>query len=332
MGKDGCPVGFDYIIIGSGIAGLYTAILARGEGTVLLLTKGSIDECNTRYAQGGIAAPVGPSDSPEAHFQDTLAAGAGLCDHEAVRILVEEAADRIADLTRFGVPFDTMGGEVALALEAAHSLPRVLHAGGDATGQRIETMLSHMARSLNVRILEYCLATSLIVTEDRVIGVKAIDLHSQRPLEYEGRCMILATGGGGQLFRLTTNPPIATGDGLTLAYQAGAEIMDTEFFQFHPTALRLDGAPPFLISEAVRGEGGIMRNCWGESFMKDYSPDGDLAPRDIAARSIVAEMEKTSCDRVFLDVTHLPSHTVLSRFPSIYSFCSQNGLDITQSL
>ena len=332
MAKGGGSVGYDYIIIGSGIAGLYTAILAREQGTVLLLTKGSIDECNTKYAQGGIAAPVGHSDSPEVHYQDTVAVGAGLCDQVAVRILVEEAADRIADLTRFGVPFDTVGGEVALALEAAHSLPRVLHAGGDATGQRIETILSHMARSLQVRILEYCLATSLIVKEGKAVGVKAIDLRSKRPAEYEGHCTILATGGGGQLFRFTTNPPIATGDGLTLAYQAGAEIIDTEFFQFHPTALRMDGAPPFLISEAVRGEGGIMRNSQGEPFMNNYTPDGDLASRDIVARSVVAEMEKTSSDRVFLDVTHLPSHTVLSRFPSIYAFCSQHGLDITRSL
>ncbi|MEE9202080.1 MAG: L-aspartate oxidase [Dehalococcoidia bacterium] len=323
---------YDYIIIGSGIAGLYTAILAREQGTVLLLTKGSIDECNTKYAQGGIAAPVGPGDSPELHYQDTIAAGAGLCDPDAVRILVDEAADRIADLTRFGIPFDTVGGEVALAREAAHSLPRVLHAGGDATGERIETILSRLARSLQVRILEHCLAAYLVVEEGRAVGVKAIDLLSRREMEYEGRCLILATGGAGQLFRFTTNPPIATGDGLTLAYRAGAEIMDTEFFQFHPTALCLDGAPPFLISEAVRGEGGIMCNSQGRPFMQDYTPDGDLAPRDIVARSIVAEMEKTSSDRVFLDVTHLPYHTVLSRFPSIYAFCRQHGLDITRSL
>ncbi len=323
---------YDYIIIGSGIAGLYTAILAREQGTVLLLTKGSIDECNTKYAQGGIAAPVGPGDSPELHYRDTIAAGAGLCDPEAVRILVEEAADRIADLTRFGIFFDTVGGEVALAREAAHSLPRVLHAGGDATGERIETTLSRLARSLQVSILEHCLVTRLVVEEGRAVGVKAIDLHSRRETEYEGRCLILATGGGGQLFSFTTNPPIATGDGLTLAYRAGAEIMDIEFFQFHPTAFYLDGAPPFLISEAVRGEGGIMRNSQGHPFMKDYTPEGDLAPRDIVARSIIAEMEKTSSDRVFLDVTHLPSHTVLSRFPSIYAFCRQRGLDITRSL
>ncbi|MEK7848597.1 MAG: FAD-binding protein, partial [Chloroflexota bacterium] len=165
---------YDYIVIGSGIAGLYTAILAREQGTVLLLTKGSIDECNTKHAQGGIAAPVGPQDSPGLHFQDTIHAGAGLCDTEAVRILVEEAADRIADLTRFGVYFDTVDGEVALAREAAHSLPRVLHAGGDATGERIETTLSRLARSLQVSILEYCLATRLVVAEGRAVAVQAI--------------------------------------------------------------------------------------------------------------------------------------------------------------
>jgi len=323
---------FDFIIIGSGIAGLYVALLAQELGRVLILTKGSIDECNTKYAQGGIAAPVGPGDSPQLHFEDTVAAGAGLCDMEMVRILVEEASDRIADLIRFGVPFDTINGEVALTREAAHRVPRILHAGGDATGERIETTLSRQAReSGKITILEHCLATKILLEEGRVRGVKALDCYSGSLEEFHCRWLILATGGAGRLFKFTTNPEVATGDGIALAYHAGAEIMDMEFFQFHPTALRLPGVPVFLISEAVRGEGGVLRNVNGHRFMSEYSPQGDLAPRDVVARAIVAEMKKTGADHVLLDVTHLPAKKIFTRFPHIYRFCLDHGLDITSS-
>ena len=324
---------YDYIIIGSGIAGLYDALLAQEYGSVLVITKASIDECNTKHAQGGIAAAIGSVDSPQLHFDDTIAAGAGLCDHEAVRILTEEAADRIADLVRYGVPFDTVDGEIALTREAAHSLPRILHAGGDATGERIEVTLSNAARSSRrITILEYCLAIEILVLEGGVYGVIALDLNSGSIERYGCRFVILATGGVGRLFKITTNPDIATGDGIALAYRAGAEITDMEFFQFHPTALRLPGVPLFLISEAVRGEGGILRNSKGEQFMKNYNPEGDLAPRDIVSRSIVSEMEKTETERVYLDITHLPASIVSARFPQIYRFCLDHGLDITTSL
>ncbi|MFQ5924972.1 MAG: L-aspartate oxidase [Dehalococcoidia bacterium] len=323
---------YDYIIVGSGIAGLYTALLAREQGSVLILTKGSIDECNTKYAQGGIAAAIGRGDSAELHYRDTLAAGAGLCDPEAVRILVEEAPDRITDLINFGVPFDTMNGEVALAREAAHSVPRILHAGGDATGEHIEVTLSRMARLAKIAILEYFLATEIVVENGVVRGVRALDCRTGGVEEFGCRALILATGGGGRLFKFTTNPDIATGDGIALAYNAGAEITDMEFLQFHPTALRLPGVIPFLISEAVRGEGGILRNVEGHQFMFDYSPEGDLASRDIVARGILSEMNKTGSDRVLLDVTHLPSRKVSARFPHIYRFCLDHGLNITKSL
>ncbi|MCL0064959.1 L-aspartate oxidase [Dehalococcoidia bacterium] len=324
---------FDFIIIGSGIAGLYTALLACEVGNVLILTKGSIDECNTRYAQGGIAAAIGGDDSPEVHFQDTIAAGAGLCDTEAVRILVNEASDRIAALIEIGVPFDTQDGVVALTREAAHSRPRILHAGGDATGERIEVTLSRAARAAhNITIMEHCLATEIIVRDGVAQGVIAFDSQAGSMEEFRAPNIILATGGAGRLFKLTTNPDIATGDGVALAYRAGAEITDMEFFQFHPTALRLPGIPPFLISEAVRGEGGILCNVEGHRFMPDYTPDAELAPRDIVARSIVAEMRKTGSDRVFLNVTHLPHQTVTTRFPHIYRFCLDHGLNITKGL
>jgi L-aspartate oxidase len=320
----------DYVIIGSGIAGLYAALLAKEHGQVLLITKGSIDECNTRFAQGGIAAAIGRNDSPHLHFEDTVAAGDGLCDEEAVRILATEAPDRITELVNLGVPFDTLDGEIALAREAAHTVPRILHAGGDSTGQHIELTLSNRVRASRIQVLEDSLVTEILVDGGAVRGVKVFDYHSGAIEEFGSRYLILATGGGGQLYKFNTNPDVATGDGIALAFNAGAEITDMEFFQFHPTALRLPGVTPFLISEAVRGEGGILRNITGHAFMPDYTPEGDLAPRDVVARSIVYEMEKTGTDKVFLDVTHLPRHTITTRFPSIYHFCQEHGLDITK--
>ncbi len=323
---------YDYIIVGSGIAGLYIALLAIKRGSVLILTKGSIDDCNTRYAQGGIAVAMGKDDSPELHFRDTIAAGDGLCDAEAVRILTEEAADCIADLIKFGVPFDTLNGEITLTREAAHSVPRIMHAGGDATGEHIEVTLSRHVRSSHIKVLENCLASKILVKNGQVIGVKSLDCHTGSVEEYSCQFLILATGGAGRLYKYTTNSDVVTGDGIALAFEAGAEISDIEFFQFHPTVLRLPGVAPFLISEAVRGEGGILRNVEGHRFMPDYVAEAELAPRDIVARSIVYEMQKTHSDRVFLDVTHLPPRLITTRFPHIYRFCREHGLDITKGL
>ncbi|MFA5399327.1 MAG: L-aspartate oxidase [Dehalococcoidia bacterium] len=322
---------YDYIVIGSGIAGLYSALLAIESGSVLIVTKGGIEDCNTRHAQGGIAAAIGQNDSAELHFKDTIEAGDGLCDEGAVRILADEAPDRIADLIGFGVPFDTQEGEVALTREAAHSRSRILHAGGDATGEYIEVTLSEQVRISPIKVLEYCLATEILLSNGRVSGVKTIDFRSGIIEEYACKFIILATGGAGRLFKYTTNGDTATGDGIALAYNAGAEIVDMEFFQFHPTALRLPGVSPFLISEAVRGEGGVLRNDEGRAFMTDYSPSGDLAPRDVVARGILFEMRKTGSDRVFLDVTHLPATKLATRFPRIYRFCLDHGLDITRT-
>ncbi len=323
---------FDYIIIGSGIAGLYIALLAAEQGSVLILTKGSVDDCNTRYAQGGIAAAMGRDDSPDLHFDDTLAAGDGLSDADAVRILTDEAADCIADLIRFGVPFDTLNGEITLTREAAHSVSRIMHAGGDATGEHIEVTLSRRVRSTGVKILENCLATEILLRNDSVEGVRSLDCRIGSVEEYRCRSLILATGGAGRLFKYTTNSDVVTGDGIALAFAAGAEISDVEFFQFHPTVLRLPGVAPFLISEAVRGEGGILRNVEGRRFMPDYVAEAEMAPRDIVARSIVYEMQKTDSDSVFLDVTHLSPRLVTTRFPQIYRFCQEHGLDITKGL
>ncbi|MBA7626755.1 L-aspartate oxidase [subsurface metagenome] len=323
---------YDYIIVGSGIAGLYTALLAKEQGSVLVVTKGSIDDCNTKFAQGGIAAAIGRDDSPELHFRDTIAAGDGLCDEEAVRILVNEAAVCITDLVNLRVPFDTLDGEITLAREAAHSMPRILHAGGDTTGEHIETALSNQVNSLKIQVLEHSLVTEILAEEGTVRGVRVLDCRTCSIEELRCRFLILATGGAGQLFKVNTNSDVATGDGIALAFEAGAEISDMEFYQFHPTALHLPEVTAFLISEAVRGEGGILRNVKGHRFMLDYTPDGDLAPRDIVARSILYEMKKTASDRVFIDVTHLPSHTITTRFPHIYRFCLEHGLEITRDL
>jgi L-aspartate oxidase len=323
---------YDYIMLGSGIAGLYIALLAIERGSVLILTKGSIDDCNTKYAQGGIAVAMGKDDSPELHFKDTLAAGDGLNDTEAVRILADEASDCIADLIRFGVPFDTVDGEITLSREAAHSVPRIMHAGGDGTGEHIEITLSRRVRATPIRVLENCLASEILVQDGKVSGVRALDSRTGSLEEYSCRFLVLATGGAGRLFRFTTNSDVVTGDGIAVAFDAGAEITDMEFFQFHPTVLHLPGVAPFLISEAVRGEGGILKNVKGRRFMPDYAPEAELATRDVVTRSIVYEMKKTQSNTVFLDVTRLASRFITTRFPHIYSFCLDHGLDITRDL
>ncbi|HAV10424.1 MAG TPA: L-aspartate oxidase [Dehalococcoidia bacterium] len=322
---------YDYVIIGSGITGLYTALRARKAGSVLIITKGSIQESNTKYAQGGIAAPISRDDSPELHYRDTIAAGAGLCNPVAVRILTEEATDRIAELIKFGVPFDTLNGEIALTKEAAHSLPRVLHAGGDATGLHIENTLIKNARDAGIEVKEYCLVSEIALdAQGAVCGVKTFNCNTGVKAEYECRYVILATGGAGQLYKYTTNSQVVTGDGIALAYQTGAEITDMEFFQFHPTVFYKSGAPLFLITEAVRGEGGVLRNSRGYRFMPDYDKAADLAPRDVVARSIVFEMQKTSSANVYLDVTDLRPSVITTRFPQVYQFCLDQGIDISK--
>jgi L-aspartate oxidase len=321
---------FDYIIAGSGIAGLYAALMAREHGSVLILTKGSIDEANTKYAQGGIAAAIGSDDSPALHYEDTISAGAGLVDTEAAHILTREAADRIADLVRFGVPFDSVDGVVALGREGAHSRARIIHAGGDSTGAHIELTLSDLARHSGVTILEHSQALDIVVEDGAAVGVAALDARSNATEAFACNHLVLATGGCGQLYRVSTNPPVATADGVALGYRAGAEVMDMEFIQFHPTALRLPGVPVFLISEAVRGEGAYLVNVDGLRFMPAYDDRAELAPRDVVARAIVSEMARTHSDRVYLDVTHLPPERTTARFPQITRYCTQHGLDITK--
>ena len=336
---------YDYIIIGSGIAGLNTALLAAEHGSVLVVTKGRIDDCNSRYAPGGIAAAIGPGDSAALHERDTLDAGAGLCDPRAVGVLTGRGPDSIASLIRWGVPFDTIHGQIALGREGAHSMPRILHAGGDATGRHIEeTLVDRVRASARITVLEYTHAIRICVEGGAVAGVEVMEGgggevatahasgndHSGERRVINGGVVVVSAGGAGRLYRYTTNPAVATGDGVALAFLSGAEVMDMEFYQFHPTALWLEGAPTFLISEEMRGEGAILRNADGEPFMASHHPMADLAPRDVVSRAIAAEMERADGRPALLDISHLPAATVTGRFPTIYAECRRYGLDITR--
>ncbi|HEY8742981.1 MAG TPA: L-aspartate oxidase [Chloroflexota bacterium] len=318
---------YDYVIVGSGGAGLFAALLAKQHGSVLVVTKDARTECNTNYAQGGIAAAIGPGDSPEQHLADTLAAGAGLCHEDAVRILVTEGPARVRDLMRMGLPFDREQGNLALGREGAHGMPRILHAGGDATGRQMELTLDRVAQQEGIEVRGGTLATAIHTEGGTVTGVRLLDVASGQQSDVTARFVLLATGGAGQLFTHTTNPAVATGDGIALAYLAGAEVADMEFYQFHPTALSLPGAPSFLISEAVRGAGAILRTADGNAFMSRYDPRAELASRDIVARAIVSEMER-SAGPAYLDLTHLPAAEVRSHFPTISAFCARYGIDI----
>lgn len=319
----------DVIVIGSGIAGLYTAIMASATQNVLLITKKSLLESNTRYAQGGIAAVTAEDDSPAYHRQDTLLAGAGLCSSAAVDVLVNEGPVGVQELIRLGTMFDVENGELALTQEGAHSHRRILHANGDATGYEIVRALSIQVEMLhNIEVWDDHFVIDL-VTEQGVCHGALVQMPDGKRVFVRGRATVMCSGGAGQLYRYTTNPEVATADGVAMAYRAGAEIRDMEFIQFHPTALSYPGAPRFLISEAVRGEGAVLRNIRGERFMPRYHDLLELAPRDIVARAIVSEMEATGSTFVYLDITHESPEMVRHRFPTIYETCMQYGLDLS---
>ena len=319
----------DFLVIGSGIAGSMAALHAARAGTVLLLTRTALAESNSFYAQGGIAAAMGATDSIDSHIADTLAVGRGLCDPEAVRVLVQEGPARIRELIELGVRFDRENGELALGREAAHSAPRIVHAGGDTTGAEIQRGLHAALVAARVRTLEGNLVRRLIVEGGRCVGVM-VEVEGS-VIEHRANAVILAAGGGGRLFSHTTNPPTADGSSAALAYAAGAELIDMEFFQFHPTALRMPDAPSFLISEAVRGEGAILVNDDGRRFMARH-PEAELAPRDVVARAIWAEMDRQHSPCVYLDLRPVPADRVRTRFPQIYATCLRYGVDITTDL
>lgn len=319
----------DVLIIGSGIAGLYTAIKAAEDRQVLLITKRALLESNTRYAQGGIAAVTSEADSPAYHLNDTIIAGAGLCELDAVNTLVHEGPEGVQELIRLGTSFDYEDGELALTQEGAHSYRRILHANGDATGYEIVRALSEqVAAHPAIEVWDEHMAIDLLTDGGECRGALVQKPDGQR-VYVIAAATILATGGAGQLYRYTTNPDVATGDGVAMAYRAGAAIRDMEFIQFHPTSLCYPDAPRFLISEAVRGEGAVLRNIKGERFMERYHPQLELAPRDIVARAIIREMELTHSTFVYLDITHETPELIKHRFPTIYRTCMIYGLDMT---
>ena len=333
----GWTINADVIVIGSGIAGLTAALSARDKGlSVLLLTKDVLSTGSTSWAQGGIAAALGPGDSPDQHFQDTLEAGAGLCDQESVRILVQEGPAAVKRLINLGATFDLdSSGNVALTREGGHRRDRIAHAGGDATGAEISrALVAKVLADPKVKIFEHALVLDLLKDKnERVCGVT---LHVMGKGKIDGvgaalaRAVVLATGGLGAVFQQTTNPLVATGDGVALALRAGATVADLEFVQFHPTVLWVGsdsrGSQP-LISEAVRGEGAILRNINGEAFMSTIHPMKDLAPRDVVAHAVHEEIIKSGKPYVYLDGTRLGENVWLQRFPNILSSCRKIGID-----
>ena len=329
----------DVIVVGSGIAGLTTALEARRAGTVLLVTKTTLQEGSTFWAQGGIAAALDPSDSPDAHLRDTLVAGVGICDEEAVRVLVTEGPKRVRELAAMGAEFErTDSGELALTREGGHLTDRIAHAGGDATGREISRALIEALHSVRedpkIEVIEHALVVD-VLTDARGAAC-GVTLHVIGEGQRDGigaalgRAVVLATGGLGQVYASTTNPPVATGDGIAAALRAGADVADLEFVQFHPTVLWLGrsakGQQP-LISEAVRGEGAVLRDAEGRRFMVDRHPLAELAPRDVVAKGAITAMAETGAEHVWLDARHLGAEFMEQRFPTIVARCRQAGFD-----
>ncbi len=320
----------DFLIVGGGVAGLRAAIELARNGDVLVVTKDAPSESSTEYAQGGVAVALSDEDEISIHFDDTIRAGDGLCTRKAVGTLVEEGPMRIRELILWGAEFDQEGTKLAFTQEAAHSKRRILHAQGDSTGHEILRVLTDKVRAAGrVTKLDFAFTQDLIIDRGRCTGAIVIHERRRAVILVRARAVLLATGGAGRLYERTTNPPVATGDGMAMAWRAGASLVDLEFVQFHPTALYRPGAPQFLLSEAMRGEGGMLRNVHGIRFMERYHPARELAPRDVVTRAILSEILSTGADHVYLDMTHLNADYLQKRFPRIYATCRSYGIDIT---
>lgn len=323
----------DYAVVGSGVAGLRAAIELSGAGRVLVLAKSNLSDSATAWAQGGIAVALSDEDEIGLHEQDTINAGDGLCRAEAVAVLVEEGPKYITQLIEWGTEFDRAGTKLAFTREAAHSRSRILHAHGDSTGREISRALLARAHKIpHLHLRPHAFTTELIVEKGGVAGLRFIDETDGSLHEVRAGAVLLATGGLGQIYRETTNPAVATGDGMAIAYDAGAVLSDMEFVQFHPTALAIKGAPRFLLSEALRGEGGVLRNIHLERFMKRYNEAQELAPRDVVARAIVSEMHRTQSEHVYLDMTKKSAEFLEKRFPRICATCASYGLDLATDM
>jgi L-aspartate oxidase len=326
----------DFLVIGRGIAGLRAAIGASDYGKVVILNKGLTQTSTSEFAQGGVAAALDEEEAAiRSHFEDTCNAGGGLCRDEAVSVLVTEGPRRIRELIDWGAAFDREDAEFAFAQEGAHSHRRILRAGGDATGaEMVKTLVREAAKRPNIRFLDGHFAVDLRIRRQQGVlsctGAWVLDEQKEALCFFASRALFLATGGVGQLYRRTTNPPLATGDGIAMALRAGASVEDMEFVQFHPTALSLPSAPSFLLSEAMRGEGAILRNIVGTPFLRGDSSTGELSARDVVSRAILDEMKRGHTSHVLLDVTHLDAAFVRRRFPRIYATCLRYGLDITR--
>ncbi len=322
----------DVLVIGSGLAGLSAAIQAAQYGSVLVVTKDKIDENNTAYAQGGIAVVLSAQDTVMKHMKDTLDAGQGLCNTAAVRTIVSEGPKQVKKLIEYGAAFDREDDHLIFTQEGGHSFPRIIRARGDSTGREVEHTLIHVAREhQNIKIFEHTFTIDLITRDNVCHGAVAWHIKKGTMLIWAKRT-ILATGGCGQVYRETTNPDVATGDGVAMAYRAGAALQDMEFIQFHPTTLYIAGAVRFLITETVRGEGGILRNKKGVRFMPKYHPQAELAPRDVVSQSILKEMQKTDHTNVYIDVRHIAKERLYARFPKIKEICASFGIDIAKDL
>jgi L-aspartate oxidase len=325
----------DFLVMGAGVAGLRAAVELARHGDVLVVTKESLGESNTHYAQGGIAVAMEGDEDVALHLEDTVIAGDGLVYRPAAEALVSEGPVRVAELIEWGANFDTEGGELLRTREGAHSLPRILHANGDATGAEISRSLVAFAQvHKRIRFAEWTTVTSLSVSGGRVIGADLLDRENHLD-RVSARAILIAAGGAGQVYSDTTNPGVATGDGIALAAQAGAELADMEFYQFHPTAFSFAGAPRFLLSEALRGEGAYLRNDRGERFMERYHPLLELAPRDVVARAITREGMGASPGEsrlVHLDMRHIKGIDLHMRFPGISAFLARYGLDLGRDL
>ena len=323
-------MGPDFLVIGAGVAGLRAAIELASAGSVLVIAKDTLRESSSEYAQGGIAVALSDDDEVELHEQDTLYAGDGLCDREAVHTLVEEGPAAIQELIEWGAEFDREGSKLSFTREGAHSRNRILHSHGDSTGREIARTLYRKASSLpQVEFRTYSAVVDLLKEKDAVAGALVFDEKRGEILPVHARAVLLATGGLGRVYKETTNPDVATGDGVAMAWRAGADIANIEFVQFHPTALHVEGAPRFLLSEALRGEGARLINSDGERFMSRYHEMGELAPRDVVSRAIVSELKRTGTPHVFLDLTHRDPEFIRNRFPRIYETCKLYGVDIS---